>query len=285
MDLDPNTGKASNPRQVSDGCYTVWRQDSQALLTCRFALFRGAPGTTIWLAGPKGPERKVAAKFGWNYFPSFGPQGKWLAWAASPITQKDDHTGNYDIYLQPMDGGDSVRLTFHSAPDVSPSWRAQQKLPFAGHGLVYQAEDFAHKPGEVVAESKANGGKAVLARRGGKGGHLIFGQYDHLPAGSYRALFRIKAKDTDGEGPLAELDVTTKLGSKVLAKRQVKADELVPGRYQEFELVFSSREPLDGLELRVGFHPGVADLYVDHIRLQRMDKGKLSHRKSGQPKS
>ena len=285
MDLDPNTGKASNPRQVSDGCYTVWRQDSQALLTCRFALFRGAPGTTIWLAGPGGPERKVAAKFGWNYFPAFGPEGKWLAWAASPITQKSDHTGNYDIYLQPLDGGDPVRLTFHSAPDVSPTWRAQKELPFAGQGLVYQAEDFAHQPGQVVQESKATGGKAVVARRQGKGGHLIFGQYDNLPAGSYRALFRIKANDAGGEGPLAELDATTKLGSKVLAKRQVKAGELVPGRYQEFELVFNSREPLDGLELRVGFHPNVADLYVDHIRLQKLDKGKLSQLKMGKPAS
>jgi hypothetical protein len=273
MELDPNTGKASNPRQISDGCYTVWRQDSKALLTCRFVLFRGAPGTAIWLAGPGGPKRKVAAKFGWNYFPSFGPEGKWLAWAASPITQKSDHTGNYEIYLQPLDGGDPVRLTFHSAPDVSPTWRAQKQVPSGGNGLTYQAEDFVHKPGEVVAELKATGGKAVLAKRGGKGGHLIFGQYEHLPAGSYRALFRIKAKDAKGDGLLAELDATTNLGGKVLAKRRVKAGEMVPGRYQEFELVFDSRQNLDGLELRVGFHPGVADLYVDHIRLQRIDKG------------
>lgn len=273
MDLDPNTGKASNPRQVSDGCYTVWRQDSKALLTCRFVLFRGAPGTAIWLAGPGGPKRKVAAKFGWNYFPSFGPEGKWLAWAASPITQKSDHTGNYEIYLQPLDGGDPVRLTFHSAPDVSPTWRVQKQVPSGGTGLTYQAEHFAHKPGEVVAESKASGGKAVLAKRGGKGGHLVFGQYERLPAGKYRALFRIKADDASGDGLLAELDATTNLGGKVLAKRQVKAGELVPGRYQEFELVFDSRQNLDGLELRVGFHPGVADLYVDHIRLQRVDKG------------
>jgi hypothetical protein len=285
MDLDPKTGKTSNPRQVSDGCYTVWRQDSKALLTCRFALFRGAPGTTIWLTGPKGPERKVAAKFGWNYFPSFGPDGKWLAWAASPITQKSDHTGNYDIYLQPLGGGDPVRITFHSAPDVSPTWRARKQMPFSGRGFLYQAEDFAHKPGEVVAESEASGGKAVLARRKGKGGHVIFGQYDNLPAGKYRALFRIKVKDLDDDGTLAELDVTTNLGSNVLAKRQVKADELVLGRYQEFELVFDSLHKLESLELRVGFRPGVADLYVDHIRLQIIDKGKLSRVGSGQPRS
>lgn len=284
MDLDPGTGKTSNPRQVSDGCYTVWRKDSQALLTCRFAFFRGAPGTTIWLAGPKGPKRKVASKFGWNYFPAFGPEGKWLAWAASSITQKDDHTANYDIYLQPLDGGDPVRLTFHSAPDVSPTWRAQQRKGSAGRSLVYQAEDFAHQPGQVVSESKASRGKAVLARRKGKGGHLVFGQYDNLPAGRYQALFRIKAKDPDGEGLLAELDATTKLGSKVLARRQVKAGELVPGRYQEIELIFNSDEPLDGLELRVGFHPKVADLYVDHIRLQKLDGGKLSQRRGGQTK-
>jgi len=285
MDLDQNTGKTSHPRQVSDGCYTVWREDSQALLTCRFVLFRGAPGTSIWLAGPDGPQRKVAAKFGWNYFPSFSPDGKWLAWAASPITQKDDHSGNYEIYLQPLDGGDPVRLTFHSAPDVSPTWRAQQKLPFAGQGLVYQAEDFAHKPGQVVSEAKATEGKAVLGRRQGKGGHLVFGQYDNLPAGRYRALFRIQIKEAERDGLLAELDATTNLGSKVLAKRQVRATELVPGRFQEFELNFNSKEPLKGLELRVGFYSGVADLYVDHIRLQRMDEGKLSRHKVGKPKS
>ncbi len=270
MDLDPATGKASHPRQVSDGCYTVWRADSQAILTCRFALFRGAPGTTIWLAGPKGPQRKVAAKFGWNYFPTFSPDGKWLAWAASPITQKDDHTGNYEIYLQPLAGGSPIRLTFHSAPDVSPTWRAQRELPFAGRGLVYQAEDYVHPPGTVKTEPGAGGGKVVLARRSAKGGHLVFGQYDRLPPGRYRALFRLKAGGVKGEGLLAELDVTVELGKRVLARRKVLARELVPGRYQEFELAFSAARPLEGLELRVGFHPGVADLYLDQIRLQRL---------------
>jgi hypothetical protein len=285
MDLDPATGKTSQPRKVSDGCYTVWRDDSQALLTCRFTLFRGAPGTTIWLAGTDGPKRKVAAKFGWNYFPAFSPDGKWLAWAASPITQKDDHSGNYEIYLQPLRGGEPVRLTYHSAPDVSPTWRSQVKLPFTGKGLLYQAEDFAHQPGQVVAEPKATGGKAVLGRRQGKGGHLVFGQYDHLPAGRYRAWFRILMKEKQKDGLLAELDAATNLGAKVLVKRQVQAGELVPGRYQEFELNFNSAEPLNSLELRVGFHPGVADLYIDHIRLQRLDKGELSQHKGGKPKS
>lgn len=284
MDLDPATGKASNPRQVSDGCYTVWREDSRALLTCRFVLFRGAPGTTIWLAGPKGPQRKVASKFGWNYFPAFGPDGKWLAWAASPITQKSDHTGNYEIYLQSLDGGDPVRLTFHSAPDVSPTWRAMRQAGKPGRDLVYQAEDFAHQPGQVVSEARASNGKAVLAKRRGKGGHLVYGQYDKLPAGHYRALFRIQSKDAEEGGLLAELDATTNLGSKVLAKRRVRADELVPGRYQEIEISFKSSQPLDGLELRVGFHPGVADLYVDHIRLQRMDDGKLSRNEASEPR-
>lgn len=284
MDLDSATGKASNPREVSDGCYTVWREDSQALLTCRFVLFRGAPGTTIWLTGPKGPQRKVASKFGWNYFPSFGPAGKWLAWAASPITQKSDHTGNYEIYLQPLDGGDPVRLTYHSAPDVSPTWRSQRKRPVSGRGLVYQAEDFAHQPGQVVAEPNAIGGKAVLGKRQGKGGHLVYGQYDKLPAGSYRALFRIQTKGAGRDGLLAELDATTNLGAKVLAKRQVRFAELVQGRYQEFEISFQSSQPLEGLELRVGFHSGVADLYVDHIRLQRLDGGKLSQRTGDRPR-
>jgi hypothetical protein len=284
MDMDPSSGKASNPRQISDGCYTVWREDSRALLTCRFTLFRGAPGTTIWLAGPKGPQRKVSSKFGWNYFPAFGPEGKWLAWAASPITQKSDHTGNYEIYLQPLNGGDPVRLTFHSAPDVSPTWRAQRDMPTDKRGLVYQADDFARQPGQVVAEPEASNGKAVLGRRQGKSGHLVYGQYDKLPAGSYRALFRIQTKGAGQDGLLAELDATTDLGAKVLAKRQVRVDELVPGRYQEFEISFQSSQPLEGLELRVGFHSGVADLYVDHIRLQRVGGGKLSQRKGERPR-
>ncbi|KMY68878.1 hypothetical protein AAU61_04685 [Desulfocarbo indianensis] len=284
MDLDPETGRASNPREVSDGCFTVWRDDSKALLTCRFALFRGAPGTTIWLAGPQGPQRKVAAKFGWNYFPAFSPDGNWLAWAASPLTQKDDHTGNYEVYLQPLDGGEAVRLTFHSAPDVSPTWRAQRELPFANQGLTYQAEDYAHPPGKVVADIEAAGDKAVRAERNGPGGHVVFGQYENLPAGRYRALFRVKIGEAGGDGLVAELDAVDKLGSRSLAKRQVRAKELTAGRYQEVELDFNSDEPLEGLELRVAFHPGAADLQVDQIVLQRLERGRLSRGAHGENK-
>jgi hypothetical protein len=275
MDLDPQTGKAGNPREVSDGCYSVWSRDSRRILTARFAVFRGLPGTEIWSAGPQGPGRQLSDQWGWNYFPAWGPEEKWLAWASSPLTQKDDRTGNYEIYVKPLEGGEAVRLTFHSAPDVSPTWRAQTSPPPQGDRVELQAEAFAHPPGRVVEEGSAGGGRVVLApASAGRGGHVVFGQRLDLEPGSYQAWFRLRAGEALGDGTLAELDVVAGGGARRLAKRPVAVAGLAGGGWEEVGLAFSTSRRLENLELRVEFHPGRADLLIDRIRLERKDPGR-----------
>jgi hypothetical protein len=275
MDLDPQTGKADNPRGVSDGCYSVWSRDSRRILTARFAVFRGLPGTEIWTAGPQGPRRQVSDQWGWNYFPAWGPDEKWLAWASSPLTQKDDRTGNYEIYVKPLEGGEAVRLTFHSAPDVSPTWRAQTSSPGKGEQIEVQAEAFSHAPGEVVEENSADGGLAVLTpASANRGGHVVFGQRIELEPGSYRAWFRMRAGKTLAEGTLAELDVVAGGGAQRLAKRPVAVAELAGGGWKEVDLAFSTSRRLEDLELRVEFHPGHAGLMVDRMWLEREGPGR-----------
>jgi tricorn protease len=47
---------------------------------------------------------------GWDGYPVWSPDGKWLAFAS-------DRHGNLDLFLMPAEGGEAKRLTFHSATD------------------------------------------------------------------------------------------------------------------------------------------------------------------------
>ncbi len=46
---------------------------------------------------------------------SFSPDGRFIAYAS-------DRSGNFDIWVQPVDGGDPVQITKEPAQDVQPAW-------------------------------------------------------------------------------------------------------------------------------------------------------------------
>lgn len=269
VDLEPD-GRTSGTRYISDGCFVSWRSDSQAFLASRFLTFRGGPGTEIWLCDLQGPREKLTRNLDWNYQASFSPDERWMVWAASPLYAHDLGTGRYDIYVKRLAERTPVRLTFHTAPDLEPTWRAQRsRLTSHGPDFVYEAEDFTHPPATVAEDGGASGGKVALARRDAdRAGAVVFGQYDVLPAGYYMARFRLKLARPLGPGLVAELDVSVENGQRILAKREVLAEEFVSGKYRDFDLPFNSEQLLTALECRVSYYPGVADLMVDVITVK-----------------
>jgi hypothetical protein len=83
--------------------------------------------------------------------------------------------------------------------------------PTSPVGVFFEAEWLStHAP--VVAEAAASGGHAVATRPGTASDFVVFGPYQLLPAGDYRARFRVR-----GSGLTCE--VTTDEGRSVLASR------------------------------------------------------------------
>lgn len=52
------------------------------------------------------------------YFPKWSNDGKYIVFAASPNPERT--TSDYEIYIKPVEGGEAVRLTFHSGSDIWP---------------------------------------------------------------------------------------------------------------------------------------------------------------------
>ncbi|CAO0824334.1 hypothetical protein DFAR_590005 [Desulfarculales bacterium] len=231
---------------------------------------RGGPGTEVWLCDLQGPREKLTHNLDWNYQAAFSPDEQWMVWASSPLYAHDLSTGKYDIYIKRLNERTPVRLIFHSAPDLEPTWRAQRSRLASHHpNFVYEAEDFTHPPATVAEEGGASGGKVALARlEAESAGAAIFGQYDALPAGYYVARFRLKLARPRGPGLVAELDVSVENGQRILAKREVLAEEFTSGKYRDFDLSFNSEQLLTALECRASYYPGVADLMVDVITVK-----------------
>ncbi|MBI4799229.1 MAG: PD40 domain-containing protein [Desulfarculus sp.] len=269
MEVD-DQGRLHGIREVSDGCVVGWRPDSQAFLTCR----RTPAGTSLCLASPDGHKERLTEGRQWEYWPAFSPDGQHIVYGASPSDQHDSDTGNYEIYVRRAQGGEPLRLTFHSASDLEPAWGTAsgggQAAPAAE--LLYEAEAYNHPPGQVVADGQASEGRAVLVPRQSPGGGVIHGQYDFLPAGSYVARFRLRVAAVGGQGPLARLDVA-RGGGKVLVSREVRPKDLPGGGYADIELAFDLDQPDKDLECRVAFIPGAADLYIDRITVTAAPPG------------
>ncbi|MBA4358898.1 MAG: hypothetical protein C0405_14355, partial [Desulfovibrio sp.] len=268
-DLDPE-GRVGTPRFIAEGCFTAWRGDSAALLISRFTDRRGVPGTEIWLADLGGPREQLTRSLDWDYFPAWSPDQRWLVWAASPLYSHDQQTGQYEIFVKRLHDKNAVRLTFHTAPDVEPTWRAgRSKLKGAVPDFVYEAEDYAKGAAGVADMPGASGGKvALVERHAPRAGAVVYGQYDVLAPGSYVVRFRMRFGKPVTEGLVAELDVAVDSGGRILAKRALHAGDVAPERFEQWELAFSSEQLLTGLECRVSFYPGVADLMVDVITVK-----------------
>ncbi len=262
--------RARAPRAASDGCGAGWAPDSRSFLTCRTV----HGGSDLWLAGLDGGLTRVTSRKNWDYFPAFGPDGSWIAWAASPLDQHDHGTGNYELYVRPLKGGEPVRLTFHSAPDQDPAWRARRgpPLPSAGASRHYEAELHTRGPRYVRADPTASGGRAAFAGPDAPAGALVYGQYDTLPPGRYRAVFRLRLQ-RPAPAARVSIDVAVEGGRRVLARAELSGAELPVGAYGEKRLEFTLERPVRDLELRVDPAPGQKALWVDFVAVEEAPPG------------
>ncbi len=128
-------------------------------------------------------------------------------------------------------------------------------------GIFYEAEGLFRETGAPVSEATASGGRVVAGRPGvAQPGFLAFGPYRVLPAGNYRATFRVR-----GAGLV--LEVTTHDGQKLLAERAVAPGpawveetltfELDEARPVEFRVRWDGRSPvaLDWVAVAFGDRP------------------------------
>ena len=78
---------------------------------------------------PSGPRETVRLTFddGLQTDPSFSPDGRSIAYAS-------DKSGNFDIWTQPLSGGNPVRVTSHPAQEWQPQWSP------AGDNIVFRSE-------------------------------------------------------------------------------------------------------------------------------------------------
>ena len=55
--------------------------------------------------------------------PALPPEGRFVAYASNK-------TGNFDVYTQPLGGGNAVRVTGHAAHDWQPDWSINDQIVF-----------------------------------------------------------------------------------------------------------------------------------------------------------
>ncbi|MBI3456869.1 MAG: hypothetical protein HY002_13920 [Candidatus Rokubacteria bacterium] len=127
-------------------------------------------------------------------------------------------------------------------------------------GLFFEAEALYRDTGALAEEPAASGGRIVAARAGAaRAGFLTFGPYRLLPAGAYRAIFRLR-----GSGLRAEVTVAN--GRRVLAERALEPRPA----WDEVELPFEV-DRAQAVEYRVRWD-GTGEAAVDWVLVVFADR-------------
>jgi len=125
--------------------------------------------------------------------------------------------------------------------------------------------------GMVVNDTTSTSGKVRVGHGSGESSFLTFGQYLTLPPGDYQVTFRLKSTNITAPLPLAVLDVADRIGHQILAQRTVLTTDLPQDSWQNMSLTFRLLNITDNVEFRVRFLSGSADLYVDTVKLLKLD--------------
>ncbi len=116
-------------------------------------------------AGVRAPAKRLTFGAGLQTNPTWSPDGRRLAYAS-------DAEGNFDIWVQSMDGGAPLRLTSTPEPDTWPAWSP------AGDQIVFRSE---HDGGGLFVVAATGGPARRLTSIGTTpawlpdGRHIVFG--------------------------------------------------------------------------------------------------------------
>ena len=98
----------------------------------------------------------------------------------------------------------------------------------------------------------------------------VFGPYQPLGRGKYRATFRLKINSNAGDSPVAEIDVSARHGGKRLALRQLTAKDFRQAdEYQDFPLDFYLLQDENEIEFRISTSGARRRLTLDSVTLSR----------------
>lgn len=90
----------------------------------------------LWKAiVPNGEATRLTAMQGYETSPKVSPDGKWLAFTGR-------QTGNAEIYIMPLSGGDIKQLTWHSSNDEVNSWSWDSKTIYFTSGRLGNISGF-----------------------------------------------------------------------------------------------------------------------------------------------
>jgi Tol biopolymer transport system component len=124
---DLGTGKESRIGGLREEFSPVFCPDARAVA---FVSNRLGGRFDVWLqpfgvAGPSGPPRRVTDHSGSASHPTCSPDGRWVAYHRVLAGQRD-------IWVAPIEGGNSMQFTRDLAADVHPDWSPDgSRLAFA----------------------------------------------------------------------------------------------------------------------------------------------------------
>lgn len=161
----------------------------------------------------------------------FGPAFTLASLRASPFLE-----------LARLPTDNSTLWVFGVREHPAPAQAAE--APRSPLGIYWEAESLSRDTGQITDDPDASNGRSVAGRANrDRPGFLTFGPYRLLPAGPFRAVFRVR-----GGASAVELQVTEAGGRQVLGAREVRLAD--GGTFQEIPVPFALDAPTS-VEYRV----------------------------------
>lgn len=132
----------------------AWSSDNQTIAFVRSQTYLGIGGAsvegpsdiyTVPATGGQAQPLSGASGDGFNYYPSYSPDGRWLAFTHHTTGRTSYSDDAAEIYLVPATGGNAQRLAANDAPDgtllqdVSNSWPTWSR---DGHWLAFNSKRY-----------------------------------------------------------------------------------------------------------------------------------------------
>lgn len=151
---------------------------------------------------------------------------------------------------------DSFIWWLEASPSTRPP-RPKAELEAEIRAIYQEAFDAATiRWWNAIGRVTGHGRNRLVSAGAGEAGYLLYGPYVPLQPGTYRVSFFVGLSEPGGLGARSAvlIDVTCDQGTRTLASRQLATWRLPHGRLRRFDLTFSSKETLFGVEFRVFAH-------------------------------